>query len=201
MTVRASGGAAAPDSPGQRPMESLASFTLSYACRYTSSYLRLRQSLSTKTLSIHRPLPSMLILTPASFGQRAFDSVPLIAGLVLLFVAVLVIVGGWYLMAESLYGPPKSARDYDRDDAVALLDQFIAGNWEFNDEFEGICGTKYDDPLMQQVADEWRAIQENFPPRAGDDYCSEEGWRRLFELRDLLVAAPDDSSVEGVRES
>ena len=46
-----------PDKP-QFPF--LASVPFWYAFRYTSSYLMLRHSRSTKTLSMHRPLPSML---------------------------------------------------------------------------------------------------------------------------------------------
>ncbi|MHC2275515.1 hypothetical protein ACVME8_002126 [Bradyrhizobium diazoefficiens] len=44
-----------------RPNELRASPTLSWARRYTSSYLMLRQSRSTNTLSRHAPLPFMLI--------------------------------------------------------------------------------------------------------------------------------------------
>ena len=40
------------------------------AGRYTSSYLTLRQSRSTKTLSRQAPLPSMLIRNPV-FGEHA----------------------------------------------------------------------------------------------------------------------------------
>ena len=36
---------------------------MSYAWRYTSSYLTLRQRRSTNTLSTQRPLPSMLMAT------------------------------------------------------------------------------------------------------------------------------------------
>jgi len=36
-----------------------------YPCKYTSSYLTLRPSRSMNTLSIQRPLPSMLMATPA----------------------------------------------------------------------------------------------------------------------------------------
>src|ERR1700756_175185 len=45
-------------------MELRASPTLSYARRYTSSYLTLRHSRSTNTLSRQAPLPSMLMAMP-----------------------------------------------------------------------------------------------------------------------------------------
>src|ERR687895_663110 len=45
-------------------MPALASLPPAYAFRYTSSYFRLRHSRSMNRLSVYRPLPSMLILTP-----------------------------------------------------------------------------------------------------------------------------------------
>ena len=53
------------------PGPARAAAMLSQACRYTSSYLTLRHSRSTNTLSAHRPLPSMLSLRQAvSRGPR-----------------------------------------------------------------------------------------------------------------------------------
>lgn len=94
---------------------------------------------------------------------------------------------------ELIYGKAKPLSEYTRKDAAELLDYFLQGEWNYADDFDDFCATKFDDPLIQSVADEFWTVLANLPN-------GEKENQRLRELRDLLIASSHETILDQQRE-
>src|SRR5919106_2848076 len=147
-------------------MPALASLPPAYAFRYTSSYFRLRHSLSMNRLSVYRPLPPMLTLIPCCSRS------PVKAWLVNWAPRSVLNISGWlFLKASSRAATQKSVS--------RVLDSRQANTYRL---YQSMMATRYRKPRaigmqVMSALQTWLGWVISTPPsRYGYTWWLGAGW-------------------------